>query len=246
MSLRRRLSEGMDARDRELHLSQARVASLEAELRGVNEDMSRLRRSGYSGGSAMPLPSHGHYYMPPTIAPPPPASASVYSRDRDRGYEREGDREIEQGYGGYRGYGQDQIGDREREADPPSRIGQAKSLRGALGRDSDRDRGRDRGREPAGPAEYDSSQPSSASGPRSLAALVGGGGAAVPSTYARGGVNKPRPSSSSSPFATESTSSAMRDFENLERELTVYMTEKTALEEELARSSPPLSYIYIH
>jgi hypothetical protein len=38
-----------------------------------------------------------------------------------------------------------------------------------------------------------------------------------------------------SPFATEITSSQMRNFDDLERQLTSVMTEKTALEEELGR-----------
>ena len=58
-------------------------------------------------------------------------------------------------------------------------------------------------------------------GPRSLSEVVGN--RAGPSAHA------------SSPFATDDTAESLRAFDDLERQLTVFMTEKSALDEELSR-----------
>lgn len=67
-----------------------------------------------------------------------------------------------------------------------------------------------------------------------MAALVGGGGRA-PATVASVKSVSSKPASTLSPFATDATSNEINSFDKLEKELTVYMTEKTALEEELSR-----------
>lgn len=77
---------------------------------------------------------------------------------------------------------------------------------------------------------------SDTSSSRSLASLVGGGGRA-PATVSSVKSVSSKPTSTLSPFATEATSNQLRSFDDMERELTAYMAEKTALEEELSRSS---------
>lgn len=73
-------------------------------------------------------------------------------------------------------------------------------------------------------------------GPRSLGSISNSGdgssGSSLKSLVTRGKANQ---ISGSSPFATEITSTQLRNFEELERQLTSYMTEKTSLEEELGR-----------
>ena len=71
---------------------------------------------------------------------------------------------------------------------------------------------------------------SSSGSVRSLASLVSGGGSAQHTTGKRG-----TPLSSSSPFATSVTASHIQTFDELETQLTGFMTEKTTLSQELER-----------
>lgn len=72
-------------------------------------------------------------------------------------------------------------------------------------------------------------------GPRSLGAISNQGDGNISSLKSFVTRGKANQVSGSSPFATEITSSQLRNFEDLERQLTSFMTEKSSLEEELGR-----------
>ena len=82
-----------------------------------------------------------------------------------------------------------------------------------------------------GGREYKSSSSSSTSSSRSLASLVAGSAASTQLATGKRGVSQ----SSSSPFATSMTANQLHSFDDLETQLTQYMTEKTSLTQELAR-----------
>jgi len=65
---------------------------------------------------------------------------------------------------------------------------------------------------------------------------ISNGPSSLKNLVAKKGINNSNnPIASSSPYATEHTTSQMQNFEDLERQLTSLMTEKTSLEEELGR-----------
>lgn len=212
MALRRRLADAMDSREREGAQFQIKISSLETEVNHLMDEIARIRRNQSSLGSAGG--GYGGGYS--TSATPLPSASSVSSYSVQSSYPSSSAHYPPSSYAPL-------PSSMPPYSNPSSSIGslsddrghhdrgkgsQPRSLRGALEKD---------------PNYYESSSGAGAShNPTSLASLVRGKGAGG------GGV-------AASPFATEITSSQMKNFDDLERQLTSVMSEKTALEEELGR-----------
>jgi len=255
-SLRRRVMDTAETRDREVSQYQSRVISLEGEIRGLSDDLVRARRAAevHSASNRMEptyyTPTAVNYYAAPPVPDMRQANPSSYGVSRTTGARDD----YQHDHNATRSrYCSLPGGLTDRYLDPPLDAKQGElyapttkssqtagkvsthSLRGALVHSLDVDRDVGTGIERSRDNSHHEAMSGRAPVTRSLASLIGGGGVgnkSVPSV--KNVPNKPR-GAGVSPFATEATSDALRSFEEMERELTSYMTEKTALEEELAR-----------